>query len=264
MTEERPRPDASMDLLREVRESALDPSYTAATAEQSGRRRRRSVLVPALLVLGLLLGLAVANTWRQAPAAAQERRDLIARIAEAEASIDASRTQVIELNRLLRDERASAGALTSAEQGRLDLLGSLVGTDAVVGPGVRVRLDDGSDASVAGSRVVDTDLRVVVNSLFAVGAEAVSVNGRRLSVRTAIRNAGDAITVDYRSVSSPYLIEAIGDPRSLEERFRAAPGGLWVAGLAEHYGVQYSIATAQDVTVPADPGLGVERARANR
>ena len=99
---------------------------------------------------------------------------------------------------------------------------------------------------------------------WASGAEAIAINGRRLSLRTAIRNAGDAITVDYRSLTHPYVVEAIGDPRALEEGFRRSEGGRWVEGLAQHYGVVWSVGRVDELTLLADPGLGVERARRTR
>lgn len=250
-----------MDLLNQLRDTALDPSYPAAAQAAGGRRHRRAVVVPALLVVGLFFGIALANQWRTAPAAAQERADLIARIEGAETQIDTLRSRTQDLDREIRDLGRSAGALTDEEQGRADLLGLVVGTDPATGPGVRVTLDDGADASVQGARVVDTDLRMVVNSLWANGAEAITVNGRRLSSRTAIRNAGDAITVDYRSITRPYVVEAIGDARALEDSFRRTEGGQWVEGLAQHYGVQWGIGRVDAVTLPADPGLGVDHAR---
>jgi len=250
-----------MDLLNNLRDTALDPSYTAAAAAHGGGRRRGPVLLPALLVVGLLFGIALANQWRTAPAAEQERADLITRISETEVRIDEIRERSVVVNREIRDLERSSGALTAAEEERLDALGVHVGTHAVTGPGVRITLDDGADSSVQGSQVVDADLRMTANSLWANGAEAVAINGHRLSSRTAIRNAGGAVTVDYRSVTRPYVVEAIGDPRALEDAFRRSEGGAWLDGLAQHYGVQWTIGRVGDVTLPVDPGLGVDRAR---
>lgn len=250
-----------MDLLNNLRDAALDPSYEAAVAEHGGQRRRGLVLLPALLIVGLLFGIALGNQWRAAPALQQERDDLIGRITATETGIDDLRAQIVGLNREVEDLRISSGALTPAEQERSQALGVRVGTERVVGPGVRVTLDDGADDSVQGSEVVDTDLRMVTNSLWAAGAEAVAINGRRLSVRTAIRNAGDAVTVDYRSLTRPYVVEAIGDPRDLEAGFRASEGARWVEGLAQHYGVVWSLGRVDELSLLADPGLGVEHAR---
>ena len=263
--EERPRrPDASMDLLNNLRETALEPSYAAAVAERGSQRSRGVVLLPALVVVGLLFGVALGNQWRAAPALQQERADLITRITTTETRIDELRAQVVDLNREVRDLGLSSGALTAAEQELSQNLGVRLGSERVTGPGVRVTLDDGADSGVQGSQVVDTDLRMVTNSLWASGAEAIAINGRRLSVRTAIRNAGDAVTVDYRSLTRPYVVEAIGDARALEDAFRTSEGGLWVEGLAQHYGVVWSIGRVNELSLLADPGLGVEQARRAR
>ncbi|MDO5534418.1 MAG: DUF881 domain-containing protein [Propionibacteriaceae bacterium] len=258
------RPDASMDLLNGLRATALDPSYEAA-AEERGRRgvlrKQRGWVLVALVLVGLFLGVALGHQLRAAPAVAQERAHLIERISTTESDIDALRSRVVVLNDEVSALGLSAGALTADEQALGDALGMAVGTARVVGPGVRVTLDDGADTSVQGSQVVDADLRMVVNSLRALGAEAVSINGRRLSVRTAIRNAGDAITVDYRSLVRPYVIEAIGDADALDGGFPGSEGGHWVEGLTQHYGVVWSITRVNDLSMLADPGLDVDQAR---
>src|SRR5439155_24527639 len=68
-------------------------------------------------------------------------------------------------------------------------------------------------------RITDRDLQIVVNALWSAGAEAVAVDGRRLTATTTIREAGGAILVDFFAVASPYHIEAIGDPDRLLPRF---------------------------------------------
>ena len=98
----------------------------------------------------------------------------------------------------------------------------------------------------------------------AAGAEAVSINGYRLSARTAIRNAGGAITVDYRSLSRPYVLEAIGDLDTLGTAFPTTEGGRWLEGLKEHYGMQSTMERVRSLTLGADPGLDITHARAVR
>ncbi len=61
----------------------------------------------------------------------------------------------------------------------------------------------------------DEDLRWLVNILFANGAQAVSINGHRLIATTAIRNVGDVIQIDTRTIRAPYEIKALGEPEVL-------------------------------------------------
>ena len=114
-------------------------------------------------------------------------------------------------------------------QSALQQLRLAAGDVPVVGPGVVIVVDDAPisrDDKL--NRVLDRDLQFLVNGLWKAGAEAVAINGHRLSALTAIRSAGDAITVDYRSLTRPYRIEAIGDPRSLAAQLSNTSGGqLW-------------------------------------
>jgi uncharacterized protein YlxW (UPF0749 family) len=82
----------------------------------------------------------------------------------------------------------------------LDKLSLAAGSTAVIGPGLTVTVSDpgaGRDLSdvskqrVAGSRqvILDRDLQLVVNSLWASGAEAVSAGGIRIGPNVTIRQA---------------------------------------------------------------------------
>ena len=254
-----PRPDASMDLLRTIRETALDPAYAAAVG--SGRPPRPPVTLAGLVVVGLVLGLAFGTTTRAAPAGAEERAQLIARIRQLEGDQDQLRERSNELGRENADlERRLAGQDPATDE-LARLLASQAGSSAVSGPGVRVTVDDGPDTTEGVSRVLDADVRVLVNGLWASGAEAVAVNGHRLTSRTAIREAGDAITVDYRSLTRPYVVEAIGEPAGLADGLAASSAGAWWRSLQEEYQMRFTVERADALAVDADPGLGVERAQ---
>jgi uncharacterized protein YlxW (UPF0749 family) len=73
--------------------------------------------------------------------------------------------------------------------------------------------DGGQDAAgVYPNTVIDEDLRWLANILFANGAKAVSINGHRLIATTAIRNVGEDIQIDTKTIKPPYEIRALGDP----------------------------------------------------
>ena len=253
------RVDASMDLLTDLYRDALDPGYAA-----SDRHRSRWWLVAVVtLVIGLMVGTAVADQLRGAPAEQVERDQLVRRTEDAAATTDALRARAAELQE--QNRTLSGGALdkdpAAAElQRQLDLLDPATGMQAVTGPGVVLTADDADDPDRRGSKVVDIDIRQAVNGLWQSGAEAIAVNGHRLSSRTAIRGAGDAITVDYRSLARPYRIEAIGDPNVLLKGFLATPGGAWWAYLKQNYGIRYEFNSAGSLRLNADPGLGVRNA----
>jgi uncharacterized protein YlxW (UPF0749 family) len=128
------------------------------------------------------------------------------------------------------------------------------GAAAVVGPGLVVTANDAPDAIPgAGGTIVDSDLQALVNGLWAAGAEAIALNGHRLTPMTAIRSAGQAITVDYRSLTPPYVVSAIGNPDTLPARFLETQGGqLWL-GLRANFGIMFQTRTADRLELPGQP-----------
>ncbi|MGJ6979097.1 DUF881 domain-containing protein [Aestuariimicrobium soli] len=261
------RPDASMSLLTDLVGTALEPAYRTAAdrpVTASTRRTRRAWLVVALVLAGGLFGTAAFQTTQQAPEMAKERATLIAQIHQAQQENET-------LTGTLQQVQGEVGRLQAAQLGSgssvqadVDRLGLLTGASPVTGPGIVVTVDDAGGLSGTvdpQSIVVDTDLRRLVNSLWEAGAEAIAINGHRISTRTAIRGAGTAITVDYVSLNRPYRVEVIGDPKTMPARFSGTTGGqLWDL-LKQNYGMRYEITTADRLALPADPGLGLRTAR---
>ena len=127
--------------------------------------------------------------------------------------------------------------------------------------GVLIVIDDSPSATGdARDRVLDIDLQVLANGLWEADAEAISINGHRLSSLTAIRSAGDAITVDYRSLTRPYRVEAIGDLRTLQARFVESSAGAWWNDLAQNRQMRYEISDVKQLDLAADPGIVLRHA----
>jgi uncharacterized protein YlxW (UPF0749 family) len=98
--------------------------------------------------------------------------------------------------------------------------------------------------------VRDGDLQLVVNALWAAGAEAVSINGQRLGPATAIRFAGEAVLVDFRPVTNPYEVSAIGDPDTLSAKFLASPEVGALAVISESFGLRFEFAREDELNLP--------------
>jgi len=144
---------------------------------------------------------------------------------------------------------------------RLEALGLASGTLAVRGPGVVVTLADAPEGEVdpeeslrggtpVDGRVQDRDLQDLVNGLWAAGAEAVSVNDVRLTALTAIRSAGDTVLVDFRLLSPPYVVRAVGDPQRLELELRDGPTGRRLATYTQLYGLGFEVKRAETLRLP--------------
>lgn len=81
------------------------------------------------------------------------------------------------------------------------------------GSGVVIRLYDAPNGFAVGDIIHDSDVRDVVNELFAAGARGVAVGGQRLIATSPIRCVGPVIRVNQKEISAnPVVIEAIGDP----------------------------------------------------
>ena len=72
-----------------------------------------------------------------------------------------------------------------------------------------------------------------MNALWAGGAEAMTVQGVRITNRTVIRCIGNVILVDGTSYSPPYVIQAIGDPDTLRATVTANPRIGELSGLRD-------------------------------
>lgn len=101
---------------------------------------------------------------------------------------------------------------------------------AVTGPGLTVTLTDAPTGPIPdGARPDDLvvhqqDIENVMNALWKGGAEAMTVQGKRVNARTVIRCIGNVILVDGARFSPPYVVSAIGDTTSLQEALVSGEG----------------------------------------
>lgn len=257
---ERPS-SASMGLLEYLTAHSVDEDYAFVSARRrqrgdtSERSRRSGPLAAVVLALfAILVVTAAAQTSRNAVSDAGERSDLAAQVRAAQQELDQDRTQVLDLQRDTARLRTSQLAGDTTTQGlvtQLGRLGALTGTRAVRGPGVRVVADDAPNAKSARNEVLDTDLQRLVNGFWGAGAEAVAVNGERLTNLSTIRTAGGAITVNARSLRPPYVVTVIGDKDTLPARFAETSSGQAWLDLQRDVGLRLTITPVSSLRLPA-------------
>ncbi|HET6988930.1 MAG TPA: DUF881 domain-containing protein [Kribbella sp.] len=259
-----------MSLLNNLMAHPLDEGYAVAARTRPTkdgkpfRSRHRVMLVVASLVLGFLLAVAASQNYRSAPEAEKQRNELITRINQADTRLNGLRTQQTQLADEVRGLQASGLSNTSSGttlQQQLDSLELQTGTIAVTGPGIKAVIDDAKNADAKEGRLLDVDLQQLVNGLWTSGAEAISVNGHRLTSLTAIRGAGSAITVDYSSLTPPYTVLAVGDTATMPARFAQSSGGQWVQYLVSNFDVRMTITTEDSLLVPADATIALRYAK---
>lgn len=217
------------------------------------------VLGGALAITGFLLVTAVL-TGREERARTEPRQADMIELIDARTSLVDDLDEAVELVR--RDVAAAqtqATRFSARERStteRLEALAELAGTVPLQGRGIVVRLSPSdreppSPEEAGAYRIHDTDVRLVVNALFAAGAEAVAVNDSRIVATTPIRAAGDTIVVNFRPLSPPYEIAAIAaDRRAFEASEIARRFDRWT----DLFGLGFRVRDEEELTVPAYSG----------
>ncbi|KQX78129.1 hypothetical protein ASD48_35590 [Streptomyces sp. Root1310] len=270
-----------MSLLTNVMDHSLDDGYAEAAARKQAEGagglprtvRAKLGLAVGLVLAALVVTVGAAQARVAAPVVAKEREELIDRIDRETDAADELESTVDKL----RDDvsgRQQEALKQSGGSDQADLVAILSGAVEVHGPGVKLVVDDAKEASTGGDgnprettgfsdtgRVRDRDMQRVVNGLWESGAEAVSINGQRLTALSAIRAAGEAILVDNKPLVPPYTVLAVGDGKNLSTRFQNSADGLYLDALQENYGIRTAISVADDVRLPAAPSVIVRTAQ---
>jgi uncharacterized protein YlxW (UPF0749 family) len=95
------------------------------------------------------------------------------------------------------------------------------GNSVVEGPGIKITINDRhksvyyDEDDLYNSITHNTDLLQTVNDLRGAGAEAISINGERITLNTSITCEGPIIKINNENVVPPFEILAIGDPDGL-------------------------------------------------
>jgi uncharacterized protein YlxW (UPF0749 family) len=270
-----------MSLLTNVMDHSLDDGYAEAAARKRAAGdggmpktlRARLGLAAGLVLAALVVTVGAAQARVAAPAVAKEREELIDRIDRESDAADELEDAVDKLRDEV-DARRRAALKHSGGGGQGELIGILSGATEVHGPGVKLVVNDAKDSGSDGDgnprgtsgfsdtgRVRDRDMQRVVNGLWESGAEAVSINGQRLTALSAIRAAGDAILVDNRPLVPPYTVLAVGDGKQLSTRFQNSADGLYLHALQENFGIRTGISVEDDLRLPAAPSVTVRTAQ---
>lgn len=271
-------------LLRALLSEHLDPGYAAAAAERrartappSGRDRALGWMWQALAatLVAAVFAAALAQARSVAPGVRSAQQLLATNVRLTEATATRLAQQRSALSAKVDEVQRRALAENAEGQRLLNLLDALslaAASTPVSGPGLTVtvtdpgagpNLSDASKQRVSGSQqiILDRDLQLVVNSLWASGAEAVSVDGARIGPNVTIRQAGGAILVDNNPTTSPYTILAVGPPKSMRDAFDRSPGLRRLRLLEASYGVGVSVDPGDSLVLPAGANRDVKFAR---
>ncbi|MTD16572.1 DUF881 domain-containing protein [Nakamurella sp. YIM 132087] len=252
-----PRP--GLPLLTSLLQDHLDPGYAAAAERRAAdgqthrhhrphRPRRLLALgLAAVAVAGVVLGIALRSTDDDAGRTASTRtalRDDITRAQQRQAELG---TSVSALEEGIRAARAAAG---NGDADGLAVLEAGAGRTAVTGPGLEIVID-GPEPGTGGEVILDRDIQLLVNGLYAAGAEAVAVGGVRLRTTSSIRRAGSSILVDNTPVFWPITIQAVGEKSALHVGLVSTAGFGRFNSFASLYEIRFDLTVGDAITLPA-------------
>jgi uncharacterized protein YlxW (UPF0749 family) len=197
---------------------------------------------------------------------------LVRSVQELEATNADERGQIADLRAqidALESDAAARSATTQALKNQVSDLRAHAGLVAMHGPGVEVVLRDGVSGPGSGSGtgylVNFQDVQDVVNLLFAQGAEAVAVGGRRITPLSAFSGSEGQIVIDQGPpLASPVKVDAIGDRNRMVAALddpSALPG---VRARQVQFSLHLTFEGLPDVSVPAsDSSLQVPHVTAS-
>lgn len=216
----------------------------------------------ALLALGFLIATQLQSEGPRIRYTTQERQPLVQTALELQARQDQLKNRILAVRARIQEleqQGKGSAALVKKLNEDLDAAWKAAGLVALEGPGLVLRLSDSEQSAPPGGAgsdflVTARDIRTVVEELWLAGAEAVAVNGERVTVTTAILDIGGSVLVNSAYLAPPYDVAAIGPP-DLYARLSRSGGFIdLVRARAEAFGIRIRFAELPDVAIPAYAG----------
>lgn len=244
-----------MALLDLVTAQALEGEYQAVADQgvtQPHHSRRRQIWVSlSVAAMGFLIVVSLLQTTKDAEASELGRSTLISQLNEKRADLRETQSEVGGIQRAIAEtdnEHGERLATLKRLQQRTSNLGTLSGYTPVTGPGVTAFVDNPAGATRT-SQIRDSDLALLVDGFWNAGAEAIEINGQRLTALSAIRNVGATVTVQGQRLSPPYTVVVIGDNRALQANFSNSTSGLRWYDLVQAQGFSFEMDNAEGLRV---------------
>lgn len=243
--ERTPYSRAAVGLLDQIAERALDDDYYVVRPGRYSRSRGINTVATALVlaVFAMLVTVTAVQSYLDRPGRDAARQALAADVSQSQAQRDALEARVDTLE-------AEIAALedTLVESPTARLLRIATGSVATRGDGLVLTI-----SPVQADGVSDAELRKLLNELWLAGAEAISVNDQRWGALTSLRSAGGTITVNFRSIGPPFVVQVIGNREQIRDRLvGSGEDGYWER--REDAGeLTYTVVDLDDQALPSAP-----------
>ncbi|HZK55130.1 MAG TPA: DUF881 domain-containing protein [Desulfosporosinus sp.] len=130
------------------------------------------------------------------------------------------------------------------------------GTIEVSGPGLRITLDDSKREAVGEENpmlflIHEQYIRGIFNALWIGGAEAIAINGQRVTTNTEVFCSGSYIKINGTRQMPPYVIDAIGDESDLSVALDLQLTWILLGDLQKQNGITRKPDALSTVVIPA-------------
>ncbi len=216
----------------------------------------------ALLGLGFLIAAQLASEGPRVRYTTQERSPLVETAEGLQAQQETLKHRILDLrSQIGAVEGTGEGSAATVHQLNDDLEHARIAAGLIPlrGTGIVLQLDDSLQPVAGGATELDylvgsRDLRTVIDQLWLAGAEAIAVNGERITPTSSVVDIGSSILVNSAYLTPPYQVTALG-PAGLYDRLSAGPDFIdFIRARAETYGIRVSFAEPPSVDVPAFAG----------
>ncbi len=170
--------------------------------------------------------------------------------------------QLEEVEARLKEVRTQASTSSEVDtdvKNQITKNNALLGLTEVKGKGIIIKLDDNREVNaedvldISSYLVHEQDLIHIVNELFNAGADAISINGKRIVQTTSILCDGNILRINDEMVGVPIEIKAIGYTERLYYNVAVRQGGY--LKLMADDGVVVAIEKSDDITIPKYEGV---------
>lgn len=228
--------------------SPTEPVHPIEIIQRTPIRKRSSRVLFSLTSIFFIFGALLAFGVRSMEAVRQNERDKKITLALEEKQLElmqrtlehegkerqALQEQIDQYQKEVEVSGKASKDQTTKFNAEMNKMQILMGLAPVRGEGIRIRLGDNPDAvknagpdagSFLPGIVHDFDVLQVVNELRAAKAEAIAINGIRVTGYTPIRCVGPTIYINFEAKPAPFIIEAIGNAKDLNSTV-SMPGGI--------------------------------------
>jgi uncharacterized protein YlxW (UPF0749 family) len=248
----------SMGLLSMLNNEIETNEYQVSKEVKQVKKDPKWWIAIVLSFAGLFFGVSIANAQRQQPIFEKNRENLRKSITKSIENLNITTQNLSLINNEIAQVRSLNPGLDfhGLNPNNDTNLQIVSGLSAVQGFGYEIEIND---AARTGSldidelnlaRIYDSDVQLLVNALWATGAESISINNRRLTSTSAIRSAGEAIMVNYQPLLPPYKISAIGS-RGIKEDINQNADFQDLEFVVKTYGLSFKMSEFKEIAMPA-------------